>query len=185
MASHRSAAFMWGVPRPGDDPVDLILPSPGRRRRSMASSSTVPATLLDLGTVIRHDIPTCKIVRWVCDLGAVDPKGVHPALATWSHELVPLRGPENAIRVHSRRPGGHGVKAFRAALADWLADGKLLDSELERRMTRLGEAISLAGGELPRRDPRLRGRLPGDRHADRLGVRQLGVPRQGRAQVRV
>jgi very-short-patch-repair endonuclease len=41
-----------------------------------------------------------------------------------------------AIRTHGRR-GRPGVPALREALADWLADGKALDSELERLMNRL------------------------------------------------
>src|SRR5262245_53824967 len=33
LASHRSAARLWGIPRPDDDPVDVILP---RRTREAA-----------------------------------------------------------------------------------------------------------------------------------------------------
>jgi len=143
MASHRSAALLWGVPRPDDDPVDLILTE---RSRGPTLDGVVvhrPRDLLDLGTVIRHSIPTCKIVRWVCDLGAVDPAGVHPAVGYLAMSgLVPLVDLENAISVHSRQ-GRHGIKAFRKALSDWLADGKLLDSELERRMTRLAKRYRL------------------------------------------
>jgi hypothetical protein len=44
MASHRSAASNWGVPRPLSDPVDLILPARDARRHLLVSSSTGHAT---------------------------------------------------------------------------------------------------------------------------------------------
>ncbi len=137
MASHRSAAHNWGVARPESDPVDLILPSRGRQATLEGVVVHRPRDVLDLGVVIRFGIPTCKIVRWLCDLGAVDPPGVHPAVGhVVTHELVSLRSVDAAIRVHGRR-GRPGVPALRAALADWVVDGQLLDSELERRMKRL------------------------------------------------
>ncbi len=89
---------------------------------------------------------------------------------------------------HSRRTarrGRHGVRALREALDDWLFDGAALDSELERKMKRLAKRYRLPADDVPRRDRRLRGRLPDHRDADRARVRWLGIPRQAAAQVRV
>jgi very-short-patch-repair endonuclease len=143
IASHRSAALNWGVDRPPTDPVDLILSD--RNRQATLDGVIVhrPRDLVDLGAVIRLGIPTCKVVRWLCDLGAVDPDGVHPAVGyVVTNGLVPAHHLEAAVRVHSRC-GRAGVPALRDALADWLADGKLLDSELERLMRRVAKRFRL------------------------------------------
>ncbi len=81
LASHRSAAHLWGVARPVSDPVDIIIPD----RR--------PVRLLD-GVVIhrprdhahlsppqrRSGIACTNILRTLCDLGAVDETGVVDAV---------------------------------------------------------------------------------------------------------
>ena len=86
-----------------------------------------------------------------------------------------------AIDRHSRR-GRHGVPAFRAALEEWVIDGKPVDSVLEPAMRRLFERYRLPPYEFHARIARSRGRLPHRRHADRARVRRLGVPRQDPAQ---
>ncbi|MGH9135541.1 MAG: endonuclease domain-containing protein, partial [Acidimicrobiales bacterium] len=137
VASHRSAAYLWDIPRPDDDCVDIILPV--RSRKATLDGVVVhrPRDHIDLGAVFRYKIPTVKIVRILCDIGAVDPAGIHPAVGyVVTNGLVSPNSMAAAIRVHSRR-GRPGVPAFREALDDWMIDGKFLDSELERRMKRL------------------------------------------------
>lgn len=96
-----------------------------------------PRDLRDLGAVTRHGIPTVKLLRALCDLGAVDPAGVHPAVGhVVTNRLASPNAIYAAIRTHGRR-GRPGVPALRDALEDWMIDGKFLDSELERRMKRL------------------------------------------------
>lgn len=134
-----SHAIYLAVPRPPGDLPELILPA--RTRQATLTGVIVhrPRDLLDLGAVIRAGIPTCKIVRWLCDLGAVDPPGVHPAVGyVVTNGLVPANQVAAAVRVHSRR-GRPGVPAFRDALEDWLADGRMLDSELELLMRRVAK----------------------------------------------
>ncbi len=137
MASHRSAAHLWGVPRPDDDPVDVILPV--RDREASLDGVVVhrPRDRRDLSPVVRSGIRTTNVLRFLCDLGAVDPPSVHAAVG---HVLLQtLARPDDlrrAIDVHARR-GRHGVPAFRAALADWMLDGKPADSVLELAMRRL------------------------------------------------
>ena len=44
VASHRSAAVLWGIERPEDDPIDVIVDRGVTGLASQASSSTDPAT---------------------------------------------------------------------------------------------------------------------------------------------
>jgi len=137
MASHRSAAFLWGIARSTDDPVDVILSTRSRQRQLAGVSIHRPRDRRDLVPVHRDGIRTSNVLRMLCDLGAVDEPAVHGAVG---HVLVKLLARphdlERAINVHARR-GRHGVPAFRRALEAWLIDGKPADSELERSMRAL------------------------------------------------
>ncbi len=137
LASHRSAAYLWGVPRPEDDPVEVIVT---RRTRTPELDGVIvhrPRDLKDLKPVLRQNIRTTNVLRLLCDLGAVDPTAVSNAVGhvvtTRLASPVALRA---AIDRHSRR-GRHGVPAFRAALEEWVIDGKPVDSVLETAMHRL------------------------------------------------
>ena len=136
MASHRSAAHLWGIPRPDDDPVDVILTE--RRREATLRGVIVhrPRDRKDLSPVLRQNIRTSNVLRLLCDLGAVDPRSVPAAVGhvvtTGMASPVALR---TAVDVHARR-GRHGVPAFRDALDEWVIDGKPADSVLEPAMRR-------------------------------------------------
>ena len=184
MASHRSAIYLWDIPRPPDDPPELILPQ--RYRQATLEGVVVhrPCDLRDLGSVLRRGIPTVKLLRALCDLGAVDPPSVHPAVGhVVTNRLASPNSLFAAIRMHGRR-GRPGVPALRDALADWMVDGKFLDSELERRMKRLGQALQAPHRRVSPTDLRLRDRLPPRRHGDLARVRRLGVPRQAPSPLR-
>ncbi len=150
MASHRSAAHLWGIPRPDDDPVDVILPE--RARRATLDRVVVhrPRDRKDLSPVLRRNIRTSNILRLLCDLGAVDPPSVVAAVGhvvtTGMASPVALR---TAVDVHTRR-GRHGVPAFRAALDDWVIDGKPADSVLEPAMRALVASYGLPPVEFHR-----------------------------------
>jgi very-short-patch-repair endonuclease len=137
LASHRSAAYLHGVPRPDDDPVDLILV---RRSREVQLDGVVahrPRDRRDLEPIRRVNIPTTKLLRWAVDLGAVDPAGRDAAIGHVLHSGFAKPGAlALAVRTHSRQ-GRPGVRNLREVLDGWLLDGKLLDSELERLMRRL------------------------------------------------
>jgi very-short-patch-repair endonuclease len=131
------AILLHGIPRPSDDPPELILPQ--RTRQATLDGVIVhrPRDRRDLGIVLRQHIPTAKLLRALCDLGAVDPAGVDAAVGyVVANSLASPNSLLAATRVHGRR-GRPGVPALRAALTDWMVDGKFLDSELERRMKRL------------------------------------------------
>ena len=137
MASHRSAILLWDIPRPPDDPSELILPQRCRQATLEGVIVHRPRDLRDLGAVMRHGIPTVKLLRALCDLGAVDPSGVHGAVGhVVTNKMASPNSIVAAIHTHGRR-GRPGVPALRDALADWMIDGRFLDSELERRMKKL------------------------------------------------
>ena len=80
MASHRSAAFLWGIPRPGDDPIDVLLPRRERGASVAGAELHRPRDLRDLTPVLRTGIRTTNILRTLCDLGALDAAAVQPAV---------------------------------------------------------------------------------------------------------
>lgn len=143
VASHRSAAFLWDVPRPEHDPIDVTLP---KRRRGPNLPGVVihqPLDQVDLGRILRHGIPTTNILRLVCDIGAVDASAVS---ATVGHFVVrgwlPPAAIDRALRQHARK-GRSGITALRAAAAQWIIDGKPADSLLEPAMNQLLAAYHL------------------------------------------
>ena len=143
MASHRSAAYLWGVPRPDDDPLDVMLVS---RTRGLALDGVIlhrPRDDKDLSPVLRSRIRTSNILRFLCDLGAVDPVGVRAAaLHVVTSGIASPRALRTAIDVHTRR-GRHGVPAFREALGEFVLDNKPVDSVLETKMNEVALTYGL------------------------------------------
>jgi len=147
MASHRSAAWLWGIPSTPDDPVDVLIGQRTRKAAVVGAEVHRPRDLLDLTPVRRTNIPTTNILRTLCDLGALDPAMVPGAVGhvvtTGMASPVALW---RAIVRHSRR-GRPGVAPLRAALADWVLDGKPVDSVLEPAMRQLLARYGLPSAE--------------------------------------
>jgi very-short-patch-repair endonuclease len=143
MASHRSAAHRWGIPRPDDDPIDVMLTE--RRREANLPGVLVhrPRDRRDLSPVLRRNIRTSNILRLLCDLGAVDSASIVDAVGhVVTNGLASPVALRTAVEVHARR-GRHGVPAFRNALEEWVIDGKPVDSVLEPAMRKLVHAYNL------------------------------------------
>ena len=138
IASHRSATYLWGIPRPATDPVDVIAP----RRPALRHLSTVryhrPTDHLHLIPQRRAGIPCTNILRTMPDLGAVDRHAVSGAVG---HVLTLGLGVPSGARGHAHRPFEAGtiggVTALRAAIDDWSIDSRPADSVLEPAMRRL------------------------------------------------
>jgi very-short-patch-repair endonuclease len=133
MASHRSAAWAWGVERPTFDPCDVIAP---RTRHPLSSGVVVhrPTDVRDLRAVWRGAIPVVTPMRMLLDLGAVDPRGVAPALDhVLATKLMSLGAIDGALTRLAKK-GRHGVTALRTAVEERRIDGKPSDSALEVRM---------------------------------------------------
>lgn len=147
VASHRSAARLWGVPRPDDDPVDVILT--GARRDLQLTDVVIhrPTDRKRLTPQRRYGIACTNILRTLIDLGAVDPGGVHPAVGhAVATRLATLEAIEAAAGQHARR-GRRGIVPVRDAIADWSIDQKPADSVLEVVMCRLIERFQLPAVE--------------------------------------
>ncbi len=143
IASHRSAARLWGIPRPEDDPIDVMLTE--RHRQASLPGVLVhrPRDRRDLSPVLRHNIRASNILRLLCDLGAVDPGAVVDAVGhVVTNGLASPVALRTAVEVHARR-GRHGVPAFREALEEWVIDGKPVDSVLETAMRKLVQTYQL------------------------------------------
>ena len=97
LASHRSAAYLWGIARPDDDPIDVIVT--GRRRLPSLDGVIVhrPKDLRRLIPQRRSGIRCTNVLRTVLDLGAVD----HQRSATPSATLWP---PACAVSARSNAP---------------------------------------------------------------------------------
>jgi len=143
MASHGSAIELWDIPYPARERIDVIVP---RSRHPVPIPGIAvhrPDGRTDLVPVRRHGIPTCPLLQALSDLGAVDPAAVDGAVG---HVLTEGRVSASALTwvtsARSRR-GRVGVAQLRAALDDWLLDGKVLDSELEKAMRALRRRFAL------------------------------------------
>ena len=147
LASHRSAARLWGVPRPDDDPVDVI-PVSGRRDLDLDGVIVHrPTDRARLTPQRRYGIACTNILRTIIDLGAVDPSGVHAAVGhAVATRLATLGAIEAAVGEHAR-PGRGGIVAVRDAIADWSIDDKPADSVLEVVMARLVDRYRLPAVE--------------------------------------
>ncbi len=138
LASHRSAARLWGIPRPDDDPVDVILPCRGPARRYGGVRVHRPRDQLRLRpALLRAGIACTSVSRLLLDLGAVDRHAVRGAVGhALSCRLTTLELLEAVLVEHAER-GRHGITALRRAVDDWNIDGRPADSVLEIAMRRL------------------------------------------------
>lgn len=137
LASHRTSASLWGVVRPSDDPIDVILPS--RSRHALPPSVVIhrPRDTRDLRPIIRFQVPTTNPMRMLLDLGAVDPGAVEAAMiAVMSSKVASPAAIRGALFRHAKR-GRHGVTALRCALEAWLDEELPPDSELEAAMAKV------------------------------------------------
>jgi very-short-patch-repair endonuclease len=138
MASHRSAAHLWGIPRPDDDPVDVIVVN-ARRRFTGFDEVTIhrPRDLERLSPQRRSGIVCTNVLRAVLDLGAVDRAAVSDAVGhIITNRLATLNALESVVIQHSEH-GRTGIVALREAVAEWSIDAKPTDSTLEQTMHRL------------------------------------------------
>lgn len=137
MASHRTAAALWGVERPADDPLDVILPS--RLRHSLPEGIIIhrPRDSKELRSFKRNGVPVTSPMRMLLDLGAVDAAAVLPAMeALLSTRVVSVKAVYSFLVRHAKR-GRHGVSALRVALEELMITDRPSDSDLERVFARL------------------------------------------------
>lgn len=136
-ASHRSAAHLWGVDRPEEDLIDVMVPV--RTRQPHATGAVVhrPRDMLDMRPVIRSEIPCARPIRALVDLGAVDDQGVYAALEQiLATRVIKAAGVRAGLKRHAKS-GHNGIAALRAALDRWKLHEKVSPNVLEQRMQTL------------------------------------------------
>jgi very-short-patch-repair endonuclease len=137
LASHRSSAYLWGIERPDDDPVEVLVPRAQYRLELEGVVIHRPRDLGDLGRSVREGVPTTNPLRMLCDLAAVDPAAIGAAV---EHVIIAGLARPTGLRAlvdrHARK-GRTGVTALRAAVQRWPLGDKPADSVLEPAMARL------------------------------------------------
>jgi AbiEi antitoxin C-terminal domain len=117
VASHLSAAWLWGAPVTPVDPIDVTVSD--RRRSSRVAGVRVhrPTDRLDLVAVERRGVPVTSPLRTLLDVGAVASREVVAiVLATFvADDLVTDDALRDGLDRHARR-GRSGVGALRVAL---------------------------------------------------------------------
>jgi very-short-patch-repair endonuclease len=137
LASHQSAAYLWGVSIEGTNPVDVSLPRRGWSPDRNGVAVHRPRNVVDLRPTRRHGIPTANPLRVLVDLGAVAPRLVPDSLEHFLiRGFVSRRAAEAALARH-RSPGRAGTRALEAALDSWALGDKPPDSVLEPAMAQL------------------------------------------------
>lgn len=143
LASHRSAAFLWGISINGTDPIDIIRTERGARSCLDGVKVHRPVDGDDLEPVEIHGIPTTSAIRTLLDLGAERRIAVDDTLVTFiARGLVTVDSVDDALRRHSER-GRTGLVALRTALHRVVLTEKPVDSVLEERMARLARRYRL------------------------------------------
>jgi hypothetical protein len=110
--SHRSAAALWSIRRPGAGATETTAPSKGRSRAGIRRHSVALPT--DEVTVFRG-IPTTTVPRTLFDLAAIVPVGVVER-AMREVEVKRLYDPLSLEDLLARYPGRRGARAVRACL---------------------------------------------------------------------
>ncbi len=154
VASHRSAARLWGFERRPDDPVDVIVPRSVSRRMAGVVVHR-PTDEVDLTTSLRAGIPCTNLLRTLVDLGAVTggvAATVESAVASGVVSPTVLR----ALLDRHARSGRAGVGALRRTLERWPLD-HVPDSVLEVAMARLLQRHGLPPAEF---HPSIAGYVP-------------------------
>jgi very-short-patch-repair endonuclease len=138
VASHRSAAHLWGVWTPAvDEPIDIIVSDRGGGRSLAGVIIHRPRDREDLAPIRRNGIRVTTATRTLLDLGAVSPYAV-PSVT----ERMLIAGHTSrehltrAVARHSER-GRAGIGPMRELLASWPYSDRPVDSVFERRMDRV------------------------------------------------
>jgi very-short-patch-repair endonuclease len=138
LASHRSAALLWGcIEARQHEPVDVTLISRARTPKLDGVVVHRTSDLVDLRPIDRQGIPSTNPLRTLLDLGAVAPEHVMTALTHFAQTgIVAPSVAADALQRHSRR-GRSGLGALRSALDEWRLGVRPPDSVLETAMADL------------------------------------------------
>jgi very-short-patch-repair endonuclease len=138
VASHRTAARIWGLVPPGDDIVEITVPRARRLRPKRVTIHRL-ADLTVAQTTVRRRIPVTNPLRTIVDLAAVlAAEDVEDAIDTGlaPPSLFSIRAIE-ATRDELSKQGRHGTGVLAAILDERALGNAVNDSKLESCMARL------------------------------------------------
>lgn len=143
MASHRSAAFLYGADVVGHEPIDVV-------RADRQTTLTLPNTkfhrprdMMDLRPREIDGIAVTNPLRTLLDLGVVSRWDVDRTLQIFVIKgLVTFESVDKALMRHSQH-GRHGIVALRSALHQLALHEKAPDSVLEEEMARVARRFGL------------------------------------------
>lgn len=146
VASHRSAAFLWGL-IPERDIIDVVVSRAHRPRPRPGVVIHRATTLGEFEISSRNGVRCTNPLRTLADLGAVEPAVVQAALthAAVSRLVIPSAAAAALDRLSVR--GRPGLGPLRAAIDDWPTMVNEPDSELEVIIGRLLRDANLRGFE--------------------------------------
>jgi very-short-patch-repair endonuclease len=138
IASHVSAAFLWGADVTGVDPVHVTVVERSRGVALRGVQVHRPTDVQDLGPVARSGITTTNPLRTILDAGAAcSPVGLAGIVETFLvRRYISLATLELGLRRHARQ-GRAGLGPLRLVLREWALPDKPPDSVLELTMARL------------------------------------------------
>lgn len=136
VASHRTAAYLWGF-GPLDGVIDVLVPR--RRRPRPRLGVQIHSSLhFDAADVtIRDGVRCTNPLRTLLDLGAVAPERVAATLVATAISRLVIPSAARAALDRASVRGRPGLGALRSALDDWALGDQAPDSELEVVMARL------------------------------------------------
>ena len=137
VASHRTAAHVWGLSDPADD-IEITLPGQCHPRlRGVRVHRS--ADLRTEHTTVRRRIPVTNPLRTMVDLAAVlDPAGVEDALdAGLAYPSLFSVAAVEAMRNRLAQHGRAGTGVLRRVLEERALGDAVSDSQLEKRMAKL------------------------------------------------
>jgi hypothetical protein len=114
-ASHRTAARLLGVDRPGSDPIDITVPN-SRSPRIAGAIIHRPTDRARLKPILKSHIPCTNQLRTLVDLGAVAPESVADAFETFIVSRTIQPGVVHTLLREHGRQGRNGISALRAAI---------------------------------------------------------------------
>jgi hypothetical protein len=117
VASHLSAAWLWGAPVPPVDPVDVTVTDRHRSRRVTGVRVHRPTDLLDLEPQEQDGVPVTTPERTLVDVGAVASAAIVAEVLERfvAAGLVTVGAVSAALDRHAGR-GRSGVGALRTVL---------------------------------------------------------------------
>ena len=138
VASHLSAAHLWGAEVPGIEPVDVTVVDRNRGVAPRGVRLHRPTDLQDVVGVVRSGIAATNPLRTALDAGAVaSPLVLAGIIETFLvRRYLSLATLEFGLRRHAKQ-GRSGLGALRLVLREWAISEKPPDSVLEVAMARL------------------------------------------------